>query len=486
MYTNKEKVAHLLRRFGLGATYEEVESYSRLDFDNALIRLLHYEGVDEDYNVSPWSFAFTDNPKQKVALDNPRFYSWWATQMLFTKRPLQQNLTLFWHNHFAVSGSKIEYGANMLDYLLVLQENANGNFRQLLSKISRTPAMIQWLDSDSNIKGRPNENFGREVMELFTLGIGHYTETDVKEAARAFTGWSTKYAVSFPPKTPYDVQVRENVEAGRPMYCFCDCPELHDDGFKTILGKRKEFDAEQVFDLLVSQPSHAPFLMKKMWEWFVYPNPSPESLEKVCKVYIDSKYEIKPVLHYLATCDEFWSDQAMRAVVKSPVSYTISIARQANYGSGAAAKANFNTSPTEVVAPQLMGIGFTLANLMQRQGLRLLFPPDVSGWRWGTRWITTATMMERMKIGDSLLGGGNAVALWKDLHETFKPQKPEDVVDALATWFDAPLDKGSRAVLVETVDKAGGMKAMAKPGTAAQVLRAAFKVMSSTPEFQMS
>lgn len=486
MEDTKEKVAHLLRRFGLGASQKEVEEYSRLGLDGALTRLLHYEGIPEDFNIDPWSFAFLEDRKNPVSLDNSRFYAWWANQMVFTNRPLKENLALFWHNHFAVSGAKIEYGPSMLSYLQCLREHANGNFRQLLGEVARTVAMIQWLDSDSNVKGIPNENFGREVMELFTLGVGHYTETDVKEAARAFTGWSVKYSVNFPPKTPYDQQVRENVEAGRPMFCFCECPELHDDGFKTILGKRKQFDADMVFDLLLSQPSHAPFLMKKMWEWFVYPNPSKEELDKVCQVYIDNKYEIKPVLMHLATCNEFWSAKCHRAVVKSPVAYTMSLARQVNLGAAFGNKANMDPAQTTPASGSLVGMGYQLVNIMQKQGLTLLFPPDVSGWRWGTHWITSATMMERMRVGDYFLGRGDVIkGVWQGITDTYKPDTSEAIVKGLAAWFDMPLDEDTRDILVKAVDAAGGPKAFAKQNTAQKVIRNTFKLMSSTPGFQM-
>src|SRR5437879_4491258 len=176
--TTREKVAHLLRRFGLGASQTELDSYSRVGVDGAINRLLHYEGIQEDFNVNPWSYTWNADPKNKLSADTGRFSSWWACKLLLTNRPLQQNLALFWHNHFAVAESKIQNGPMMLGYLNTLTDNANGNFRRLLSAVARDPAMIKWLDSDLNIKGKPNENFAREVMELFTLGIGNYTEKD--------------------------------------------------------------------------------------------------------------------------------------------------------------------------------------------------------------------------------------------------------------------------------------------------------------------
>src|ERR1700722_4448388 len=234
------------------------------------------------------------------------------------------------------------------------------------------------------------------------------------------------------------------------MYCFCECPELHDDGFKTILGKRKQFDADQVFDLLVSQPSHAPFLMKKMWEWFVYPNPSKEELDKDCQVYIDNKFEIKPVLMYMATCNEFWSAKCHRAVVKSPVSYTIALARQVELGKSFGNKANMEPAATTPANGSLVGMGYQLVNIMQKQGLTLLFPPDVSGWRWGTHWITSATMMERMRVGDYFLGRGDVVnGVWKGITDTYKPGTSEEIVNGLAAWFDMPLNEESRGILVK-------------------------------------
>jgi uncharacterized protein (DUF1800 family) len=323
-------------------------------------------------------------------------------------------------------------------------------------------------------------------MELFTLGVGNYTETDVKEAARAFTGWSVKYSVNFPPHTTYQEQVRQNVLAERPMFCFCDCPELHDDGFKTILGKRRAYDAEMVFDLLVSQPAHPKFLMKKMWEWFVYPNPEPAVLDKVCQVYVDNNYEIKPVLMHMATCDEFWSDKCERAVVKSPVSYTISLARQMNLGKSFSTKANMAPGITIPAAGSLVNMGYFVVNIMQKQGLTLLFPPDVSGWRWGTHWITSASMMERMRIGDYFLGQGGVLAgIWNGVNDKFKPQTTADIVEALAAWFDMPLDDQTKALLVKSVDAAGGPKAFAKQNTANPIIRSTVKLMSSTPSFQM-
>jgi len=445
--------------------------------------------MEETFNVDPWSFTWNSDPKNKVSPDTSRFVAWWACKMVFTNRPLQQNLALFWHNHFAVAESKIQNGPMMLGYLKTLEDNANGNFRKTLSAVSRDPAMIKWLDSDLNIKGKPNENFAREVMELFTLGIGNYTEKDVQEAARAFTGWSIRPALINPGKMPYYDQVVENLKTERPMIVYSDCPALHDDGFKTILGKRAQFDAEGVFDHLLKQPSHAPFLMKKMWEWFVYPNPEPAVLERMCKVYNDNKYEIKPVLAWMASTNEFWSDKAQRAVVKSPVAYTISICRQLELQPVFAKVANMNVGMLEPASGQFSGLGYFLANVMNKQGLGLLNPPDVSGWRWGTHWITTASMIERVRIGDYLFKQRQGLVvphMWQRINDTYQPQTTEDVVNALVVWFDAPIDDDAKKILVKAADAAGGAKGFAKVNTAGKVIDSVFKLIASVPQYQMT
>ena len=184
--TKEERIAHLLRRFGFGASFAEMEFYSPLGEDGTIERLIEYEKVPEGFDVSPARFA-QENQQGVELLRMPAVVGWWTLRMLSTQRPLQEKLTLFWHDHFAVSASKVNQPLMMLDYLNTLRAGASGKFRSLLLSVSRDPAMIRWLDNETNVKGKPNENFAREIMELFTLGIGNYTEADVQEAARAFT-----------------------------------------------------------------------------------------------------------------------------------------------------------------------------------------------------------------------------------------------------------------------------------------------------------
>ncbi len=298
--TTREKCAHLLRKFGLGVTQTELDHCEKLGLKGTIDWLIDFEKAPEDVSLQPWNFAY-DKPNEPN-MDSSRFAAWWALRMAITTRPLEQNLMLFWHNHFAVSGAKVTYGPMMVGYLEAIQQNAAGNFRVLLGDMARDPAMIRWLDTDTNITGRPNENFAREVMELFTLGIGNYTEKDVQEATRAFTGWSLRNAMPDAGRISQHKQLELAIEDERPIIVFTECPSLTDKKPKTILGKTDNFDANGVLDHLVAQPAHAKFLMAKLWSHFVYPDPDAKLVDQLAKVYVAGKYEIKPVLRWIANC----------------------------------------------------------------------------------------------------------------------------------------------------------------------------------------
>ena len=216
----REKISHLLRRFGLGAGKYEVDQYAPLGVEGTIDRLINYEKVDEKFTVNPYEMTGYGE-EGLLMLDPPRFAAWWSLRLLLTQRPLQERLTLFWHNHFAVSGDKVFYGPSILEYQQVLRRNASGNFRTLLHEVAKTPAMVFYLDTQMSVKGKPNENFAREVMELFTLGAGHYTEKDIQEAARAFTGWGIHY-VDFGGQTPFEQIIDRCAREEKMALNFCD------------------------------------------------------------------------------------------------------------------------------------------------------------------------------------------------------------------------------------------------------------------------
>jgi uncharacterized protein (DUF1800 family) len=485
---SRQKTAHLLRRFGLGASKAELDLYEPLGVEAALERLLNYEKVDEGFPVSPWEFCFEEANKEMVYLDPFRTIGWWSLRFLLTQRPLQEKLTLFWHDHFAVSAQKIEFGPMMLDYLEAIRRNANGNFRTLLGAVSKTPAMLRWLDADENTKQSPNENFAREVMELFTMGIGNYTEKDVKEAARAFTGWGIRYVLFERGGEKVQETAKECILKGKPMTAFCETPDLYDNSPKTILGRTANFDGDAVLDLVAARPETAKNLAKKLWEFFAYPNPGPAVVDRIAKVFADSKGDIKQTLRAIGTSNEFWSDKCVRAIVKSPLDFSVPIARQfglAPFVIGQYKPPKSPLTPAPKVLRDTSGIVF---GLMYKQGMMLLYPPNVGGWEWGNAWISSNNMLERIKVADVVFGtydNQQPLAAWLTGIITQKsPKTSADVVDALIEIFDCPAPPEKRQLMIQACDKAGGIATLLAPKTAAATYTAVTHLMFASPEFQ--
>src|SRR5687767_12975587 len=260
--TEREKGAHLLRRFGLGASEAELDYYLEgKGLPGAIDKLLNYESVDENFSVPIQSMA-----NQNGQVNMPLMQLWWMTRLITTRRPLQEKMTLFWHDHFATSAAKVAGPPMMYGQNELLRENATGKFQTILLEVSKDPAMLFWLDNQYNVKGKPNENFAREIMELFTLGIGHYTEKDIQEAARAFTGWTFR--------RPGGRAVADYVPGQRfAEYLFR--PRFHDTEPKTVLGQTGPLTGEQVVDILCNHPQTPKYIALKIWEWFAYPSPAP-------------------------------------------------------------------------------------------------------------------------------------------------------------------------------------------------------------------
>ena len=486
--TTREKVAHILRRFGLGASKAELDFYEKLGVEGALDRLINYDKVEEGYPVNVWEFA-QRLPERPPRLRAEQVASWWALRMMVSQRPLQEKLTLFWHDHFAVSGSKVDEGPNLANYLDVLRAGAGGSFKDLLINISQTPAMIEWLDNNTNVRGKPNENFAREVMELFTLGIGHYTETDIQEASRAFTGWTFRRDFSFRRQSAnfdvtkaLDQQIMEN----KPLTIFEFRQNLHDTGTKKILGSEANFNGIDVLEILASKPQTALNITSKLWEWFAYPKPEPKVQERLAKVYRDSGYQIRPILFAIAKSDEFWSDKCVRRQIKSPVDFTISVCRSLGLGATVLASRPEDASPLKSLALPVIQAPRTISQSLSNQGMGLLFPPDVAGWDWGTAWISSATMVERIKLADALFTALRrfdcAGALTGAIMST-NPKTSKDVVKAMLGIFDIELPQSRQATIVETFEKNGGMTALMSRNSA-PLYQSVCRVLFAAPEYQ--
>jgi uncharacterized protein (DUF1800 family) len=387
----RSQIAHLLRRAGFGATQAELDQYAALGFASAVDRLLSPEQVDDsasDQLLAPLA-ANLGTPRQ---IEPAKF--WWLNRMLYTRRPLQEKMALFWHNHFATANSKVNNSMLMLQQIALFRDNGLGNFEALLQKVTRDPAMLIWLDNRQNRKGSPNENYAREVQELFTVGIGNYTEQDIHEAARAFTGHTLDRSLG---------------------YVFNK--NQHDAGGKTFQGQTGNFDADDILGILVRNPATARFITTKLFSWFVYENPDSSVVDRLSNTFTTSGFDIRAVVRDIFTGPEFLSAQAFHGLIKQPVDYVVGSLKSLN----------------------VQDIGPDVTAVLRRMGEDLLNPPDVSGWRGGSAWINSTTLFERFNWGDRLaMGRDSSKPYFADVPTQLQAQgivSPDALVDYYVNLF---------------------------------------------------
>jgi uncharacterized protein (DUF1800 family) len=368
-----DEARHLLSRSGFSPTEAEVRQYAPLSRQDAVDRLLRGtrsaaitlppEWINEPIERPARMRQLSDEERkayqQRLARRGFDLRAWWMSEMLATPTPLTERMTLFWHNHFVSSLQKVRQPQLMYRQNVLLRRNALGNFGEMLHAVAKDPAMIIYLDSASNRKAAPNENFAREVMELFTLGEGHYTEQDIKEAARAYTGWSLE------------------PETGE----FKWRPNIHDEGVKTVLGKSGNFDGDAVLDILLAQPAAAEFIVKKLWMEFVSTDtalPANQAeIKRIAAQFRNSRYEIKAALAGIFTSPRFYAPENNANLVKSPVELVAGTVRQLGIR---------YSDPIPFV--------FVTAGL----GQNLMAPPNVRGWPGGETWINSTTLLARKQF----------------------------------------------------------------------------------------
>lgn len=384
---NFSAAAHLLNRAGFGGTPAEIEKLHALGHVKAVDSLLQYESIPDETTNPSWArpdptrfekfktmrdasaekkqeLRRMEQREQREMIQELRH--WWLQRMVATPRPLQEKLVLFWHGHFATSAQKVRSAYLMWQQNDVFRRHAAGNWLTLLTAVSKDPAMLVWLDQAQSRKDHPNENFAREVMELFTLGEGHYTEKDITEAARAFTGWS------------YD---RLNQE-------FSVRPNQHDKGSKTILGKTGNFSGEDVLKIIVDLPQASRFISRKIWTFFANENPPEPLVAALAAGFRGSGNHFRPLLRAIFLSEEFYSPEVMRQQVKSPVQWLVSSVRMLER----------ELPPAQVTASAL-----------RQLGQDLLVPPNVKGWDGGLSWITTNNLLNRYNFAAYLVLGENPV-----------------------------------------------------------------------------
>jgi uncharacterized protein (DUF1800 family) len=378
-----DAAAHLMVRAGFGADPSEIRKMRSLGPEKAIESLIN--APVENYPAPTWATpedqdelraevkeAATPDEKQmarkllreKFGSEMKDLTHWWVTRMVNTRSPLVEKMTLFWHGHFATSAQKVRPAYKMWLQNETFRQNALGNFRTLAKAVSRDPAMMIWLDLVQSKKESPNENFGREVMELFTLGEGHYTESDVREAARAFTG--------------YRINQKEQ------SFRFAD--RQFDPGVKTFMGKTGPWDGDQILDIIISQPESARFITAKIWRFFAYDEPDPKLIDALASELRNTRDELRPFMKSLFLSEEFYSPQARNSQIKSPVQFLAQALR---------------TLPVQLPDSDVVEFAF------RQMGQVPFFPPNVKGWDGGKSWINTATLTFRYKLAHQLVEGIN-------------------------------------------------------------------------------
>ncbi|MBL8519297.1 MAG: DUF1800 domain-containing protein [Betaproteobacteria bacterium] len=369
----EEGARHLLNRTGFAASASEIRSLAPLSREAAAARVVSGAVTTArtpppawvtDAPIPPYKLQAMSQEERMAELRKNvehafELREWWFREMLTTPSPLTERMTLFWHNHFATSQQKVRFTPLMYKQNVMLRRNALGNFGTLLREVARDPAMLIYLDGANSRKEQPNENFAREVMELFTLGEGHYTEKDIKEAARAFTGWSID---------------RETGE-------FMFRRGIHDYGRKTVLGRTGNFDGDQVIDVLLAKPEAAEFITRKLMREFVSPQPAEGEVKRFAARFRESGYDIGRLMQELLASETFYAAENRAVLIKSPVEFVVGTLKQ-----------------FDIEAPNLRP--FVIASALL--GQNVFSPPNVKGWPGGEHWINSASLLGRKQFIDRL------------------------------------------------------------------------------------
>jgi uncharacterized protein (DUF1800 family) len=487
---NEATAAHLLNRAAFGGTPAEIEA-TREKGLTAMVRQL-VDVSSDAANVPPPAWAhprnirqmrmevrdakqqgqnFQEKARQLRMMEGEEILDlrrWWLERMMNGPAPLLEKMTLFWHGHFATSVQKVRDGYFMWLQNDTLRRNALGNFGGLAKKISRDPAMMIYLDLQQSRKEHPNENWARELMELFTVGIGNYSEQDIREAARAFTGYRI------------DMTTQQ----------FRFAPFQQDAGTKSFMGRTGPLNGDDIIDILVKKPACAQFIGRKLWRFFVEDEPSPQVVDLIAERIRAHNYEMRPVLRELLSSAEFYSDRAMQTQIKSPVQYLVQTSKLLE-----------TQLPSPIVAQ----------NAMRQMGQILFAPPNVKGWDGGKAWISTSTLLFRYNFANYLINGnailppGAAAALAKNAGPGFQRplqkladqtrrdpidigklaptelrEKPKELVDLLSTrLFQARPPEKETDTFVKYLEAR-------KPDTSDGTMRGLVHLMMSTPQFQLA
>lgn len=423
-------VRRLVQRAAFGASPSEMDRYERQGFDRTLDELLHPERAD----TSAFEAALTQQDFDLTRVVG--LQRWWLYRMLNSPRPVEERITLFWHGHFTTAAGKVNRPPLLLQQNNLFRSQGLGSFGALLHAVSKDPAMLIWLDGNRNRKGAPNENYAREVMELFTIGIGSYTEEDVREAARAFTGWT----------------VNRDGE-------FTFAKNQHDTGSKTFLGQTGNLDGDAVLDILLSRPETDQLISRKLIRFFVTDSPSDENVKRIAGAFRRSGGDVRSTLEAVFRSPEFAAESSYHASIKSPVDFFVGSAKRIG----------------------AVEVPLQMPGLLSSMGQALFNPPNVAGWPGGKSWLTTSAAMARANFAEALTNGRFGTMPLSNV--VGERSTATGAVDRLADWLvDGDLTDGARSTLAAFVSRRSGDPAAPADPTRTRI---AARLLVASPAYQL-
>ena len=444
-------MAHLLRRAGFGATRDQIDQYVARGYEETVEDLLNpSHGEPEDQDLMDRYFIASVEARS-VGHADPQ----WSWRLATSKKPLEEKIALFWHSLLAVGGIKLDHGLEMLTEIDLFRRVGLGSFRTILVEISQNPGMMYWLDNQNSHRGAPNENYGRELLELFSMGIddmgeGDYTEDDVKSAARAFTGWASK-----PTPPPFFL-------GPFPMEFRFDASD-HDDGEKLFLGETGNFNGEDIIDIIVKKRATARFIAMRLYLYFVSDEPDNQEIERLTDVFQETDGDIRSILRAIFNSDHFKSAAVRFRKIKSPAELVFGAARLTD---------RFDIPDMD---------SSLLANQSLYMGQHLLNPPGVEGWHEGEEWVDSGSLIERINFAASEVGRVDTPGIRRmiELVEIAGDDlQPEEFVEAcLDAMGSIDLGAGSKEVLIDHVKQNDSM-------SSADRTVEMFQLIVSTPDYQ--
>ncbi len=464
-------IAHLARRAGFGATPEELDHYEEIGYQALVEEFLNPRNPQH----IPDDLIF----RRHVDLHTMQGHNaaYWAYRLISTQCPLEEKMALFWHGVFATGEGKLNNLGSLTNQIGTFRRCGLGRFDDLLIELSKDPAMIIWLDNHTNHKDSINENYGREILELFSMGVGHYTEDDIKECSRAFTGWTVKngeYMAMMAQKDsiwPY----------GRILWHHEYRDHDHDDGLKTFLGEEGDFNGEDVVRIICEQPATARFVSRHLYNFFVAdevpvpqwldtPPIDPDAIDTLSAAYEEHDHDIRSVLRVLFNSDFFKEARFRR--VKSPTEVIVGTLRK----TGEYAVPNGGDNGIFMVMEEA---GF--------MGQKLLDPPSVEGWHTGEEWITSGSLVDRVNFAAQRLGDTSKPGVRRLVNRVTgasDSSNPAELVDACLDVL-GPMDVSddTRSLLVEVASR--GIEAEPTGRASQDLILSMFKLIVSSREYQL-